>query len=141
MPTFYVGGIFEHHIGRPVPTRVLSGLNGMMSIERVDERTLILRTDRTGWLDNMFARIVRATPGFAVGQQYSNADFTATLERLTADTQDVLDVRFDFSRSLADPELLFLTWNGHHLVPINVALLAAGTRVPLADTSDVWKSM
>ncbi len=141
MQTFYAGGILEHHLGRPVPTRVLSALNGVMSIERIDDRSFILRTDRPGWLDNMFARIVRVTPGLVPGGRYSNDDFDATLVRLTPDRQDVLDVRFDFRSGLADARRLFLSWNGSRLAPIDVASLPRATRVPLADTSDVWKSM
>jgi hypothetical protein len=141
MQTFYVGGILEHHLGRPVPTRVLSALNGVMSIERVNSRSFVLRTDRGGWLDNMFARIVRVTPGFTVGRAYATSDFDATVARTTADRQDVLEVRFDFGRGLDDPALRFLSWNGERLVPFDVASLPAGARVPLADTSDVWKSM
>ncbi|MGE5362134.1 MAG: hypothetical protein ACM3NQ_24215 [Bacteroidales bacterium] len=140
-PTFYVGGILEHHLGQPVATRVLSALNGVMSVERVGDRSFVLRTDRGGWLDNFFARIVRLTPGFSLGRRYSNRDFDATLARLTPGGRDVLDVRFDFATALADPNLLFLSWNGERLAPIDVASLPRDTRVPLADTSDVWKSM
>ncbi len=140
-PTFYAGGVLEMHLGRPVPVRVLSALNGVVSIERLDDRSFVLRTDRAGWLDNLFARIVRITPGFHPGQRYSTADFDATLARLTADGRDALDVRFDFTNGLADPTLLFLTWTGERLAPMDVASLPRATRVPLADTSDVWKSM
>jgi hypothetical protein len=141
MQTFYAGGILERHVGRPVPTRVLSALNGVVSIERVDARSFVLRTDRAGWLDNMFARIVRVSEGLAAGRRYSNADFDATLGRLTPDGRDVLDVRFEFKKGLADANLLFLSWNGKRLEPVDVASLPQSRRIPLADTSDVWKSM
>jgi hypothetical protein len=141
MQTFYTAGMLEHHVGRPVPTRVLSALNGVVSIERVDARSFILRTDRAGWLDNMFARIVRVSAGFDSGRRYSNADFDATLWRLTPDGRDVLDVRFEFRNGLADANLLFLSWNGERLAPVDVASLPQSKRVTLADTSDVWKSM
>ncbi len=141
MQTFYASGILEYHLRRPVPTRVLSALNGIVSIERLDDRSFTLRTDRSGWLDNMFARIVRVNAGFSAGRRYSNTDFDATLERLTPGGRDVLDVRFDFHNGLADGNLLFLSWNGERLVRIDVASLPLSTRMSLADTSDVWKSM
>ena len=141
MQTFYAGGMLEYRLGRPVPTRVLSALNGVVSVERLDARSIVLRTDRAGWLGNMFARIVRVSEGFAPGRRYSNTDFDATIERVTPDGRDVLDVRFDFRGGLADGNLLFLSWDGTRLAPLDVASLPQSRRLTLADTSDVWKSM
>jgi len=139
--TIYAGGIYEYHLRRAVPTYVLSGLNGKLTLERVGPRSLLLTTDRRGWLSNMFARIVRINPHLVAGRVYHSRLFNATLIRLTPDRQDALAVRFDFQRPLDDPNLLFLTWDGQRFLPLEAAELQLGRQLLLADTSDVWASM
>lgn len=139
--TFYAGAIYEYHLRRPVPTSVLSSLNGKLTLERVGPQSLLLATDRPGWLSNMFARVVRIDPHLAPGRVYRGSLFDATLVKLAPDGRDALAVRFDFHRPLDDPNLLFLTWNGRRFVPLEAAALQPGRRLLLADTSDVWASI
>jgi len=139
--TFYTGGILEHHLGRPIDLRVLSSCNAVMTVTRIDDRSFVLRADRPGWLSNMFARIVRAEPRLIKGKTYAKGLFTATLLEMTPDGSDVLAVRFEMSVPLADPGLLFLSWDGPGYRPIDLAKLPAGKALRLADTSDVWASM
>ena len=88
----------------------------------------------------MFARIVRLDPSLTPGRLYPHALFDATIVERTDDGSDALAVRFDFHRDLDDAGLLFLTWNGERFVPLALGALPPGERVPLADTSDIWKS-
>jgi hypothetical protein len=141
MMTFYAGGVLEYRLRRPVAAHVLSSLNGRMTIERVDERRFVLRTDRPGWVSNMFARVVRGDPLLSAARVYRQPGFEARMIELTADRRDVVAAAFAFDRPLDDPSLLFLSWDGARFVTFDVASLAVGARVFLADTSDVWASM
>ena len=60
----------------------------------------------------MLARIVRATPEFAVGDVYSAELFAATVLAVTPDRQDVQEVRFEFVLPLDDPSLVLLYYDG-----------------------------
>jgi len=88
----------------------------------------------------MFARIFRTRP-LAAGRVYDTDLFQATLVELTPDGSDVLAVRFDLKRPLDDPSLLFLYWNGREFEPLDLASLAPGASLELADTSDIWAGM
>ena len=136
--TFYPGGVYEYHLGRPQPTRVLSSLSGKMTIERLGTASIVLRTDRPGWLSNMFARVARWHERLTPGRVYPTSLFDATLLELTPDGRDALAVRFDFRRALDDPSLLFLVWDGARFAPFEFGSLSPGERRPLADTADVW---
>ncbi|UCH35860.1 MAG: glycosyltransferase family 39 protein [Armatimonadota bacterium] len=139
--TLYVGGIYQFNLRRTVPTRILSSLNGQVTLERTGLRSFVLSTDRPGWLGNLFARVVRCNRQLTPGRVYRTSLFDAALRRLTPDRTDVLSVEFHFRRPLDDPSLLFLTWNGRAFVPLDVAALELGRRMPLANTSDIWRSM
>jgi hypothetical protein len=65
----------------------------------------------------------------------------ATFVELTPDRRDVLAVRFEIDRSLNDPGMLFVQWDGETFRPIDLGGLPVGESVTLADTSDVWASM
>ncbi|MCP4428695.1 MAG: hypothetical protein GY803_29770 [Chloroflexi bacterium] len=75
---------------------MLSSFNGRVWAKQESARTLILKTEDTGWLNNMFARIVRLTPGFAAGDVYETELFAAEVTAVTLDGQDVQEVRFEF---------------------------------------------
>ncbi len=138
--TLYASSVLEYHQGGYVDLRLLSSCNGVLSVERLPGDSFVLRSDRSGWLSNMFARIFRTRP-LAAGRVYDTDLFQATLLELTADGSDVLEVRFDLKRPLEDPSLLFLYWDGRGFEPLDVASLAPGTSVELADTSDIWAGM
>lgn len=139
--TFYPQPLYEYHLERQQPTRVLSSLSGKMTLERVAERSIVLRTDRPGWLSNMFARIVRTEERLTPDRRYSNETFDATLLELSPDGRDVLAVRFDFHHSFDDPSILFLSWNGERFLPVDLGRLPREKSVVLADTSDPMTSM
>jgi len=139
--TFYVGGALGMREGNPVDIRLLSSCNGVLSVERVDEDSFVVRTDRTGWLSNLFSRAVRTVPHLQVGRTYERDLFTAVLLETTPDGSDVLAVQFDMAIPLDDPRVLFLYWNGEAFEPIDLLGLPVGERIPLWDSSNVWASM
>jgi hypothetical protein len=137
----YAGDIIDYYIDQPQDVWLLSAAFGKFSLERTGDSTLVIRTDRAGWLSNAFGRVMRTRSHFLVGQEYKTAFFTATILKITADGEDVLSVRFDFNLSLDEPKLLFLRWNGQQYELFNVGSLKIGQTVALADTSDPWKSL
>ena len=141
MGTFYLHPIIEFQAGREIDVRVLSSMNGVMSVERVDERSFVLRADRAGWLTNFFAGVLRSPRRLKPGRVYEKGILTATLGELTPSGRDVLAVRFQVDRPLDHPGLLLMQWDGQVFRPIDLAALPAGQIVTLADTSDLWASM
>ena len=136
--TFYMSAIVRYHSGRPIDVPVLSSMNGVVSVERADDRSFVLRADRKGWLTNVFAAILRSPKPPKPGRIYDKGLFTATLLETSTDGRDVLAVGFHMDRPLDDPALLFLRWDGRAFSPIDLAALPAGQSVTLADTSDLW---
>ncbi len=110
--TFYLPDIYRYHRGDYIDLRLLSSFNGRVSARQESENTIVLQTEDPGWLNNMFARIVRLTPGFAVGNVYETPLFMATVTAVTPDKQDVLTVRFEFILPLDDPSLTLLFYDG-----------------------------
>jgi hypothetical protein len=110
--TFYLPDIYRYHRGEYVDLRVLSSFNGRVWAGQESERVLALKTEDAGWLSNMFARIVRVTPEFAVGDVYTTPLFTATILAVAPDRQDVREVRFEFALPLDDPSLVLLYYDG-----------------------------
>ena len=72
----------------------------------------MLKTEDAGWLGNMFARIVRFTPEFEVGDVYTTETFTATILGVTPDKKDVQEVRFEFVMPLDDPSVVLIYYDG-----------------------------
>jgi hypothetical protein len=146
MHTFYLHPIVQFEAGSSrdaggLDVRVLSSMNGIVSVERIDERSFVLRTDRKGWLTNFFARVLRSPRPPKPGRVFKRDILTATFLEMTRDGRDVLAVRFDMNRPLDDPQILFIQWDGETFSPIDLAGLRVADIAVLADTSDVWASM
>jgi hypothetical protein len=141
--TLYVRDELAWQTGMRIDTHILSSLNGVVTLERTGERSFILRTDRRGWLTNIFALILRTSRKLHEGQTFSRQLFTATLLELDSreDFPDALAVRFDIAESPGDAGLLLVAWDGTAFVPIDLEEIPQGERRQLADTSDVWASM
>jgi len=139
--TFYLHPIIEFHTRPGLDVRVLSSMNGVMSVERADDRGFVLRADRKGWLTNFFAGILRSPARLKPEKVYKKGVLRAHLVELTSDYRDVLAVRFELDRPLNDPGMLVVYWDGASFRPIDLAGLPTGQTVTLADTSDVWASM
>ena len=139
--TFYLGGTLEYHLGHRFDIRVLSACNAVVSVERTGAASFVIRSDRKGWLSNMFAKMFRTNPRIQREKVYQNNLFSATPLELTPDETDVLTVRFEMTRPLDDRSLLFLYWDGKRFLAMDLAVLEEGKEVVLADTSNVWASM
>ena len=139
--TFYTGGVLSHHHGELVDVYTLFSGNAVVSVERTGPRELLLRADRGSWMSNPFARIVRTDPVLHLSRTYETPRFTATLEQLTQEGDDVLAVRFVFVDALDAPGQVFVAWGEEGYELVDVAGLAVGVLTPLSDTSDVWGSM
>lgn len=110
--TFYLLDIYRYHRGEYIDLRLLSSFNGRMWARQASEQALVLKTEDSGWLNNMFARVVRVTPGFAVGDVYVTRLFSATVLAITADRQDVQELRFEFGLPVDDPSLVLIYYDG-----------------------------
>lgn len=139
--TYYPGDTLRYLLDRPVNLWVLSSAHGTWTLERGEGDRFVIRTDRPGWISNMFARVVRVDPELEPGAVYDEGIFTATLLELTDDHRDTLAVRFDLAHPIDDPDWLFLTWNGEAYVPLDLAALPPGERIPLVDNTDLWATM
>ncbi len=138
---FYLSPVIDFRVGHPVDVRVLSSMNGVMTLERVDATDFVIHADRSGWLTNPFAGMLRAPGPPEQGKVFENDLFSATLLTLTSDQEDVGAVRFHLSIPLSDPSLLFLVWDGEGFRPLDLASIPPGDTVRLADTSDLWAGM
>lgn len=139
--TFYLGDELSWRVGHRVDTRILSSLNGVLTVERSGDRSITLRTDRRGWLTNMFAMVMRTNTRLNEGQPFRTDLFTATVLEVDAgEPPDARAVRFDLSWP-PDARVLAVAWTGDAFVEFDLATLPFGERRRLADTSDVWASM
>ena len=110
--TIYLPEIYRYYRGQYVDLRLLSSFNGHVQARQEGARTLTLRSEDEGWLDNLFARVVRVTPAIYVGDIYTTPLFTATVLAVTPDGRDAQRVCFEFALPLNDPSLLLLYYDG-----------------------------
>jgi len=139
--TFYPPTILQFHTRREIDTRVLSSLNGVVSVERVDNNSFVIRADRAGWLTNFFAKVLRSSRQLEPGELFEKPPLTVTILETTETGYDLLAVRFELDRDLDDASLLILQWDGTQFAPLELMSLNPGVEVVLADTSDLWKSI
>jgi len=112
--TFYLPDIYRYHRGEYIDLRLLSSFNGRVWARQESDHAIVLKSEDTGWLSNMFARLTRLTPEFAVGDEYTTPLFTATIVAVTPDSQDVQEVRFVFTLPLDDPSIVLLFYDGEN---------------------------
>ena len=110
--TFYLPDIYRYHRDEYVDLRVLSSFNGRVEARAQAPNTIVLRTRDTGWLSNLFARIIRVDPDFDVGEEYVTETFTASIVQVTPGKSDVLEVKFVFNLPLDDPSVVLISWDG-----------------------------
>jgi len=130
--TFYVADVLSFEVGRRIPVTLLSSANVPFELERVDARTLILRTDERGWISHVFANLVRTEATVVPGSRWPRPGVTAVVEAVTADGLDALAVRFTFDEPLDGARTLLLEWDGARFVPLDFAGLRDGERRALA---------
>jgi hypothetical protein len=131
--TFYLPDIYRYHRDEYVDLRVLSSFNGRVEARAESPGTIVLRTRDSGWLSNVFARVIRVDPDFEVGDEYINDTFSATVLQVTPKKSDVLEVEFLFALPLDDPSLTLLYWDGERYLtwqPTDQWQLLNSTRDP-----------
>ena len=110
--TFYLPDIYRYHRGQYIDLRLLSSFNGRVWARQEGERALTLRSEDSGWLDNMFADIVRTSPGFSVGDAYNTPLFSAVVLAVTPEGLEVQEARFEFTLPLTAPSLALIYYDG-----------------------------
>jgi len=130
--TFYVADVLSYAVGRRIPVTLLSSANVPFELERVDARTLILRTPERGWISHVFANLVRTEATVVPGSRWPRPGVTAIVEAVTADGLDALAVRFTFDEPLDGERTLLLEWDGARFAPLDFAALRDGERRALA---------
>jgi hypothetical protein len=118
--------ILKEGTGRPVEVRTLSAHWGRMTLERTGEASLVLRTDRKGWLGSFMARIFRRSSVLEEGRTYGGDLFDATILELTEDGEDVGAARFRWHGPLEPPGTRYLFWNGRGYELLSVESLGVG---------------
>ena len=97
--------------------------------QRLDDRTMILTSNGTPFLDHIYERLLRTSwEPPSPGTKYETPEFTATV--LAVERGGVRSVQFRFNRSLADASYHFLVWQDDRLV--RIAAPAIGQTVELA---------
>ncbi len=117
--TFYLNDITKFQTNYNIDVYPLSSFDGDMKIKKHDEYTFLLETNSKGWLNNLFAKIVRVYPKFDVGKEYKTKKFTATILRTTLDGKDILSVKFIFKLPLNDETNLFVYFNGEKILRLD----------------------
>jgi hypothetical protein len=129
--TVYAADVRTFELGRRLPVTVLSSANVPFELERIDARTLVLRTNEPGWVSHPFANLVRTHAELERGSRWTRAGVTATVEEVTADGRDALAVRFAFDTPLDAGRTLLLEWTGERFAPLDFRALRDGERRPL----------
>jgi hypothetical protein len=101
-------------------------------VERLDDRTLLVRTER-GFVDGLVNRSYRSeSRPFVVGQGIQLSLLQIVVVGITS-TGAPKDVEFRFGRSLEDRRFRFVAWNGERYAPVE--LPPPGKRVHLTGFS------
>ncbi len=139
--TFYVADVLTYALGQRIPVTLLSSANVPFELERVDARTLILRTSERGWISHVFANLVRTEATVEAGSRWVRPGVAAHVESVTEDRLDVLSVRFTFDEPLDGKRVLLLEWTGDRFAPLDFAALRDGERRALSRPKSLWEQM
>ena len=100
-----------------------------LTCRRPDDRTMILTSRGTPFLDHIYERLLRTSrQPPPPGTTYETPEFSATV--LAVERGGVRSVQFRFNRSLDDPLYRFLVWQDDRLV--RIAVPPIGQTVELA---------
>ncbi len=125
--TFYLNDITRVNHNFKVSVFPLSSFNGDMRIKKLNEKSFLLETNSTGWLNNLFAKVARVYPKLEVGKNYRLKPFTATILKTTLDGKDLISAKFEFKDFLSDSKNLFVYHNGDKMTKLNPDTLAYNT--------------
>jgi hypothetical protein len=140
MLTLYAWDAVKYLTGESRDVWTLASVNSDFYLQKTNPSTVTLSTNRSGWLGNYFARMIRARSHLTSGAKYVTPLFDATLKEVTESKTDVLSVAFDFRQPLESSDLLFLYWNGAQFEPFDVAGLRVGESVTLEAAGNAWSN-
>src|SRR5262249_34046429 len=123
--------------GLPAPGHAywLATSTTAVTLERLDAHTLRLAPDRR-FLLHEIDQMMRSPriPPFAVGDRVALTGLTIEIESITPDGRP-LTALAHFERSLDDPGLTWLRWQGHGYVPYHPPAIGARDTLPAIDFS------
>lgn len=125
--TFYLNDITKVNQDFKVSVFPLSSFNGDMRIKKLSEKSFLLETTTTGWLNNLFAKVARVYPNLEVGKNYKLKTFTATILKTTLDGKDLISAKFEFEKFLSDSENLLVYHDKIKMTKLNPDTLAYNT--------------
>lgn len=117
--TFYLNDIVRFEYPDSKKIYILSSFNGEMKIKKLDSNSLLLESNSSGWVNNLFAKSVRVYPNIEVGKKYFTDLFTAIILKTTIDGKDLHSVKFEFKNALNDSSNLFVYHNGQRIVKLD----------------------
>ena len=119
-------------IPRPRMQRSLATGTGALSVSRVDAHTLLIESE-AGYVAAPTERMYRSeSKPFAAGDRFALPGLVATVTAITADRRPAV-VRFEFDRTLEDPELVWLVWRGTGYQNFAPPRVGATVRLPEID--------
>ena len=117
--TFYLNDIMKVSKDFELSVFPLSSFNGDLKIKKLSENSFLLETNSQGWLNNLFAKVVRVYPKLEVGKNYKLKNFTATILKTTLDGKDLITAKFEFNDLLNDSKNLFVFHDGNKMKKLN----------------------
>jgi hypothetical protein len=124
--------------GAPIPKRtcLLASITADNAVERLDDRTLLIRP-RRGFLALDGDQLLRnASTKFSVGQTIQRPELVATIVETTDDGRPAA-VRFEFKEELEHTSLQWFVWKNGEL--LRFVLPKVGERVEVPSTRfDIW---
>ncbi len=136
--TFYLNDIikFEYPDSKQVYT--LSSFNGEMKIKKLDDYSFLLESNSPGWINNLFAKIVRVYPNLEVGKKYNTRLFTATILKTTINRKDLQSVKFEFKNLLNDSSNLIVYHDGENVFKLDIDTLQSNKIYRLKKAHDPY---
>jgi hypothetical protein len=120
--------------------RFLSITAGEITVERVDERSIILRF-KEGLFDRPMERIFRGRRRpFEVGDTYPLTGFVARIAEITEDGRPVT-VQFRFAVPLEDDTLRWMSWEGLGFEPFELPRVGESVSLPAVDMFAVYEAL
>lgn len=137
----YLTDIYRFHAEKYVDLYVLYGGDGKSWLKKENDSTISIKTDKKGWLTNMFAMLTRNDPYVKKNDIYLSQDFNVIIKETTPQNDDVLEAQFQFRSILTSPGIALLYFNGDKVQYFDINSAEINEWIFLGDTSDVLKTM
>jgi hypothetical protein len=128
--------LLREAVAHDVDVRIVSAAHGRAVVERLDDRSFVLRLDRAGWLTSYLPAAFRTDPLVQVGRLYPGDLYDVTVLEVTDDSRDVLAVEITMQGSLEDPGVRFFFWGRAGYLPFDFRDLEEGVPLPLGSVAE-----